>query len=370
MSLRVSRLLEHLSSRWRIVLICPASGQSATARGVELAAEIHFPRLAQWMYLPSQYDIEPVVRTVAEAVRVHKPAVALLWGGMDYLRDYVPALPPSISDRVDCMTLAAWRQLMGGRSRKGLLSSLGHFIYVAWYEFSMRRASRATIVVGDSDARILRELLRVQHVHVIPNGVDLCDSAAVGRSSKPTVTFTGVMSFQPNIDAVTYFAEEIWPTIHERLPDAVFQIVGRSPGPGVLALGEKPGIEIQADVESVQAVLARAWLAIAPMRTGSGIKNKVLEAWSVGTPAVMTLIATNGLKAAPPELMLTADGQQLSELVVELLLNEERRTMLGALAKLTALKTFSWQGSGASLNALLNQLVAEARAKDATGARV
>jgi glycosyltransferase involved in cell wall biosynthesis len=364
MSLRVSRLLEHLASRWSIVLICPAGGEPAAANGVELAAEIAFPHVGKWMYVPSQYDVEPVVRTVSEAVRAHRPTLALLWGGMEYLSEHVPGMPPSISDRVDCMTLSSWRLLTHARGLTAIRRRLAHFAYVARYEFSMRRSSRAMVVVGDADASVLRRFLRVRNVHVIPNGVDVSDTPDIGRSSRPTVMFTGVMNYQPNIDAVVYFANEIWPAIQKRLPDAVFQIVGRSPTPEILAFGQRPGIEVHADVESVQAFLARAWLAVAPMLTGCGIKNKVLEAWSVGTPAVMTPIATNGLSSAPSELLLTGEGPELSALVVELLTNEDRRTKLGALARSTAVRSFSWQEPAAAINALLQQ-VAEVQATTA-----
>src|SRR3954463_12661478 len=88
MSLRVSRVLQQLSSRWPIVLICPPGGETAAANGVEVVAEINFPKVAQWMYVPSQYEIEPVVRTVRSAVDTFEPAVALLWGGMEYLRQH------------------------------------------------------------------------------------------------------------------------------------------------------------------------------------------------------------------------------------------------------------------------------------------
>jgi glycosyltransferase involved in cell wall biosynthesis len=276
---------------------------------------------------------------------------------MEYLREHIPAMPPSICDRIDCMTLSSWRLLSYARDRTAFRRRLADFVYVAWYEFSMRRASRATVVVGDADASVLRRVLRVQNVHVIPNGVDVFDSVDIGRSSRQTVMFTGVMGFQPNIDAVVYFANEIWPAVLERLPHAVFQIVGRGPAPEVVALGMRPGIEVHADVASVQAFLARAWLAVAPMRTGCGIKNKVLEAWSVGTPAVMTPIATNGLREAPSELLLTAEGPELSAMVVELLTNAERRSRLGALARSTALQTFSWQGQAALFDTLLEQVL-------------
>jgi len=359
MALRVSRLLRELSPRWSIVLICPAGGESALENDVEVFAEINVDRSGRWMYLPSQYDVRPFVKTVAETIRVHRPSVALFWGGMEYLRGAIPEMPISVSDRTDCMTLAAWRALLHARHYAELRESLSHFVHVARYEFQMRRASAATVVVGDADAQVLRRIIGVRNVLVIPNGVDIPDLREVRKSSRPTVMFTGVMAYQPNIDAALYFADEIWPAVLERLPDAVFQIVGRSPTSTIAELASRAGIEVIPDVESVQAYLAQAWLAVAPMRTGAGIKNKILEAWSVGTPAVMTPIATNGLNLAPPDLLLAAEGVELSKLVGDLLLDAKRRVALGDLARATAKSAFSWRSSGFALDQVLRDVSRE-----------
>jgi glycosyltransferase involved in cell wall biosynthesis len=356
MTLRVSRLLQELSSRWCITLICPAGGESAAANGVTLAGEIHVERSSRWMNLPSQYDVRPLVKTVAETIRGHRPSVALLWGGMEYLGEAIPEMPASVGDRVDCMTLAAWRYLVRGRGYAELRPRLSHFAHVARYEFQMRGACAATVVVGDADARVLSRIIGVRNVQVIPNGVDVPDVAAVKRSLRPTVMFSGVLKYPTNIDALLYFADEIWPAVHERIPQAVFQIVGRSPVPAVVELASRAGIEVVADVESVQIYLAQAWLAVAPMRTGAGIKNKILEAWSVGTPAVMTPIATNGLNQAPPELILAAEGVELSILIGDLLLDAKRRATLGDLARTTAKEAFSWRSSGLMLDQLLRDV--------------
>jgi glycosyltransferase involved in cell wall biosynthesis len=356
MALRVSRLLQELAPRWSIVLICPAGGESAAENDVSVYAEINVDRSGPWMYLPSQYDVRPFVKTVAETIRVHRPSVALFWGGMEYLRAAIPDMPISVSDRVDCMTLSAWRALVHPPGYRELRQRLSYFVHVARYEFRMRHVSAATVVVGEADARVLSRIIGVRDVEVIPNGVDVPDVGAVRRTVRPTVMFTGVMSYQPNIDAVVYFADEIWPAVHERIPDAVFQIVGRSPAPEIVELASRPGIEVVADVKSVQDCLAEAWLAVAPMRTGAGIKNKILEAWSVGTPVVMTPIATNGLNQAPRELLLVAEGAELSKLVGDLLLDAKRRAALGDLARGTAKLAFSWRSNGIALDRLLRDV--------------
>jgi glycosyltransferase involved in cell wall biosynthesis len=363
LALRASRLLEELCKRWSIVLVCPSGGESALANGISLSDEIIVPRNSQWMFHPSQYDHEPLRNAVTEAIRVHNPALALLWGSMEFLRGEIPEMPRMVTDRVDCSTLANWRELFHGGSQATLRRRVSGLADAAGYEFRMRRASDATVVVGETDAWVLQRIFGVANVHVIPNGVDVPETIEDKRSLRPTVMFTGVMSFHPNIVAVMHFADEIWPAVRERIPEAAFQIVGRNPVPEILALASRPGIEVHADVESVHSYLARAWLAVAPMRTGAGIKNKILEAWSVGTPAVMTPIATNGLTQSPPELLLTGEGAELSALVVDLLGNPERRAELGALARSTALRTFSWKGQAAAVHALLQSAAAR---EDAT----
>ena len=215
------------------------------------------------MYNPSEYDHGPLRQAVSAAIRVHQPAMALIWGGMEFLRGEIREMPPMVTDRVDCATLANWRELVHGGGQATLRRRVGSLVEAAGYEFRMRGASGATLVVGETDARVLRRVLRVKNVHVIPNGVDVPDTIVASRSLLPTVMFTGVMSFEPNIVAAMHFADEIWPAVHEQLPEAVFQIVGRNPGPKIIALSSRPGIEVHADVESVQSLLSQAWLAVA-----------------------------------------------------------------------------------------------------------
>jgi glycosyltransferase involved in cell wall biosynthesis len=365
MSLRVSRILQQLSTRWAIVLISPPGGESAAANGVPLAAELSFPKGAQWMYVPSQYEVEPVVATVQAAVKDYEPAVALLWGGMEYLHGRVDGMPQSISDRVDSMTLSSWRMILTSSGWRDFTRRLAHLAYVAKYEFMTRRASRAMAVVGEADASVLRRFLRVRDVHVIPNGVDVSGAVTVARSANPTVMFTGVLNYTPNTDAVMYFVDKVWPTVLRSIPTAVFQIVGRAPTPEIEALRGRKGVEVIPDVGSVPEMLAQAWLATAPMRTGCGIKNKILEAWSVATPVVMTPLAINGLDAAPAELLLTGEGDELAHLTVRLLSDAEERARLGALGRTIAVEKFSWKNTGQAVHELLAQTLSAQESRSA-----
>jgi glycosyltransferase involved in cell wall biosynthesis len=363
MALRVSRLVEELTDRWDVILLTPAGSMTARAAGARVAAESHLPRTGQWMYLPSQYDVKPVVSTVAGAIRDYQPDAALLWGGMEYLKNKIPAMPKVVGDRVDCMTLTAWRQLLHSRGWKESRRRASDLASAARYEFEVRGSCAATVVVGESDALALRRFIGARNVRVVPNGVDLPPGISVDRSPQPIVVFTGVLSYQPNIDAVVHFVDDIWPSVRARVPIAVFQIVGRAPVPEVSSLAGRPGVEVHADVESVHKFLARAWMSVAPMRSGAGLKNKILESWSVGTPAAMTPIATNGLGSAPADLLLAAENNELAALIGDLLLDTTRRESLGALARTTAREMFSWRSKADTLDSILRDYALRPLAK-------
>lgn len=370
MALRVSRLIEELTDRWDVILLTPAGSKSARAAGARVAAESHFPRTGQWMYLPSQYDVAPVVSAVARAIQAHAPHAAVLWGGMEYLQKEIPAMPPVVGDRVDCMTLTAWRQLLHARGLHERRRRASDLTSALRYELGVRRACAATVVVGENDARVLSRFIGARNVRVVPNGVDLPAEISEERSSRPVVIFTGVLSYQPNVDAVIHFVGDIWPAVRDRVPGAVFQIVGRAPAGEVTALAKEPGVEIHADVESVHKFLARAWLSVAPMRSGAGLKNKILESWSVGTPAAMTPMATNGLGAAPAELLLTGENAGLANLIGDLLLDNSRREGLGTLARKTARDTFSWRSKADALDSILRDFALSRRQTDQTDAEL
>jgi glycosyltransferase involved in cell wall biosynthesis len=103
------------------------------------------------------------------------------------------------------------------------------------------------------------------------------------------------------------------------------------------------------------AVLHRAWIAVAPMRSGTGIKNKVLEAWATGTPVVMTPLAANGLGDSPAILeMVRADPADLARLTTSLLNDPARRDQAGA-EVLEMARERSWAAVAAPLSALLLQ---------------
>ena len=98
------------------------------------------------------------------------------------------------------------------------------------------------------------------------------------RPKTGTIIFSGTMSYAPNVHAAQWFADECFPRVREAVPDASFVIAGAAPRRSLRRLGRRPGVTVTGFVESMAETLNRATVAVAPMISGAGIQNKVLEA--------------------------------------------------------------------------------------------
>jgi len=112
------------------------------------------------------------------------------------------------------------------------------------------------------------------------------------------IFFLAGFGHPPNRDAVIWFADEIWPTIREALPGVEFHVVGAEAPPEVVALSERPGINVIGFVPDLEPVLQRYRVSVAPLRYGAGIKGKVAASMGAGVPTVCTDIAAEGMGMA------------------------------------------------------------------------
>src|SRR3546814_1784778 len=102
------------------------------------------------------------------------------------------------------------------------------------------------------------------------------------------------MDYWPNIDAVTWFADQVMPRL-AALGRLRFFIVGSNPSPVVQALAADPRIVVTGRVEDIRPYLAHAAVAVAPLRVARGIQNKVLEAMAMARPIVTSPAAREGI---------------------------------------------------------------------------
>ena len=357
-SLRTTNLLRGLAQEWRITLVAPQGG-SEPEELAELGLERFVSVRPEAARSSPRWEVdEPPFRQAVDLVLADGlPDAALVWGGAEFVAFGRKNFPPTVLDRIDCMALAAWRQLGLPQPFRLKARSLRALIHQLRQERRYVRAFESCVVVGPEDAALLRRISGRENVHVVPNGVEMRTlRTSADEAPVPTVVFTGVMAFPPNVDAVGYFVDAVLPQVRERVPDVRFLIAGRDPTAEVQQLADRPGVEVLGEVPDMSSVLKRAWVAVAPMRTGAGIKNKVLEAWAVGTPVVMSRAATNGLSldAAAQELVAD-DPARLAELVAGLLTDPVRRRRLGAAAHRLAM-VHAWESAAKEISRLLHNV--------------
>jgi glycosyltransferase involved in cell wall biosynthesis len=352
-SLRVGNILRELAARWSIVLVSPEGEVPGLTEHIPV--RLSGPGLTY----PWRFDGAPLREALARAVARHRPDRALVWPGAEALWFGARELPPAVMDMIDCNPLEFWRGAwsapgVGGslRERARNLSEVG---VAALYARRTVRSFAATLCVGGQDAAWMARIGGRGSVHVVPNGVALPDAAGIpAEAERPTLSFTGTLDYAPNVDAVRFAARRIWPRVLREVSEARFVIAGRRPVGEIAALDGRDGIAVETEVPEMAAVLGRCWVSLAPMRTGVGIKNKVLEAWACGRPVVMTPLATNGLVLPPGHAGLVSAGAAgLAAAAVALLRDEAGRRRLGLAAREHVARHCGWAAAAARVDELL-----------------
>jgi glycosyltransferase involved in cell wall biosynthesis len=231
----------------------------------------------------------------------------------------------------------------------------------------MTRYERATmgrfhhiIAVSQHDRRQMLQMNPACEITVVPTGVDTQKFTVAPASSAqpPRVVFTGSMDWGPNIDAVEYFCSQIWPRIRAEFPDAIFQIVGRTPVAKVRRLASE-SIEVTGTVPSVAEYLEKASVVVVPLRIGGGTRLKIFEAMAMGKALVSTSIGAEGLEVeSGRDLLLADDASSFSDAVIMLLHNAETRRKFEQAARQLAAQ-FDWSRIVPQFAAVLRKVTAE-----------
>jgi len=222
------------------------------------------------------------------------------------------------------------------------------------YERRILSAFTHCLAVSDVDAARLRRLAPRAHVSVIPNGVDPDEFTPSAQTVQPdSLVFTASFTYAPNVDAMAFFCRQVLPRIRVAVPSVRLSIVGQHPGPEIQALQRLPGVEVTGRVPDVRPYLARAAVAVVPLRMGSGTRLKILEAMAMAKPVVSTPIGAEGLEVrAGYDIELARDPTAFADRTIALLHDAERRARLGERARATVLERYAWSSIVDRLDAL------------------
>lgn len=222
------------------------------------------------------------------------------------------------------------------------------------FAFERAVAARAdvSLFVSPAEAALFREKVRLPGVDIraLQNGVDLkfynpAAPVAAAEAPHPLLVFTGQMDYAPNIDAVSWFAQEVLP----KLSGATFAIVGRNPPEAVRKLANER-VNVTGAVEDVRAWLAAADVVVAPLRIARGIQNKVLEAMAMAKSVVASPAAFEGIHAEPGRDLLVADSAEAqADAIAGLLAEPERAATIGTAARRRMEEGYRWDAQLAPL---------------------
>lgn len=190
---------------------------------------------------------------------------------------------------------------------------------LAMYEKRIVDTFDAVTLVSEAEARLLRKRTgEKQKIRSVPNGVDTVffhpapERTDVLAKVNFSLVFCGMMDYYPNVDAVTWFVNEVLPSVLNRFDKAEFRIVGAHPSKQVLELESHPGVKVLGRVDDVRPYIWDAAISVAPLRIARGIQNKVLEAMAMAKPIVATEQAFEGIEAVPVrDLMVTKDDPEV-----------------------------------------------------------
>ena len=210
-------------------------------------------------------------------------------------------------------------------TRRRMERSHGLLKWVLRYEYkALQRTEQEALQLFDATTIISpadRDAIH-QAITLVPNGVDTdYFNQAIKQSSEETfsIVFTGNMSYAPNVDAARWLVKEIMPLVWKQCPSGVnVLIAGADPKPAVKALAG-PNVTVSGRLDDIRTAYASAKIFVAPMRIGSGMQNKLLEAMSMGLPCVTTSLAASPLGATAGEHLLVGDSAiELANQIVKL----------------------------------------------------
>lgn len=229
------------------------------------------------------------------------------------------------------------------------------------YETAMAGRAEMTLFVSRQEAQLFKQLApgcadKIGHVN---NGVDTdffdpeLSFSSPFPENQPAIVFTGAMDYWANVDAVQWFAQQVFPLVKQRFPAVKFYIVGSKPAKVVQQLADvDTSVVVTGRVDDVRPYVAFADVVVAPLRIARGIQNKVLEAMAMARPIVASSAAMEGIAADSLMNVAIADEpQEYAAKVVEYLQSSIKRIPEN---RVYVQDHFSWRHNGELLCDLLS----------------
>jgi glycosyltransferase involved in cell wall biosynthesis len=234
------------------------------------------------------------------------------------------------------------------------------------YQSTVWRRFDRIQVFTPRDAAVIRTIAPelADRVRINPFGIEVPAEADPSREQAGTIVFVGGFGHPPNIDAALWLGNEIMPLLRTCWPGIRLMLVGSYPPKAVKALASNDTI-VTGRVSMVEPFLEQAAVVIAPLRTGGGMRVKVLQAMALGKAVVTTPLGAEGLSVAcsQPPLAIAETTEEIARITAALLASQAARRTLGCRARAHIMQYYTWSSYGHRLEEIYAELLSEGRAK-------
>ncbi len=355
--LRILRICEYLSRHYSLTLVCLCRKRDEMEHMPDdgVFSEIHKVRLPTWQSLlnagmaffsrtPLQIAYYRSLRFSAAVARLLPSHDAALCHLVRTCEPLLTASIPRALEMTDAISLT-YERIAGLPSTGALLRLL--------YRMEARRLRKferevlpkfdLATLVSPVDRDLLIDTNSLLHVKVIPNGANLFEGKTDARRNGREIVFIGTMQYAPNLDAAVYFSKEVLPLLREH-GDFTFTVIGTIAPRARRQLERLVGVNVEGFVPDLLARTGGSFAAVAPMRSGAGIQNKILDYFALGIPAVTSSIGLEGLNAAPDREILVADSShQFADQILKIYRDPEFADELATAAKGYLRKHHDWE---------------------------
>ncbi len=364
--IRTYNLLKALSARHEVFLISLLQDDSDPSDSAKLADVCKIVSLhkSQW-FKPGRLDSllgffsnrprscvatfdQAIKESVSDAARTLSPDVIV--AATIGVVEYMPSVDvPMLLDEHNCEYGVLKRQANNAKCPFHRLRLELTWRKFARWESSICRKFAGISIVSELDRSMLLAAAPVlRNVKVVPNGVDtsLYDQNQHDPKNNLLI-YNGAMTYGANLDAVRYFASDIYSHIATSLPDAKLRVTGRVDGVDLSDLADCAGIEFTGYVDDIRGVLSESAVCVVPLRQGGGSRLKILEAMAAGVPVVSTTMGAEGLEVVDGKHLLVADsGPEFAEAVCRVAADRKLATMLTENARILVEEHYSWASIG------------------------
>jgi glycosyltransferase involved in cell wall biosynthesis len=327
------------------------------------AARLIYPGLANLVLRPVQRSFAAQIDAIA---REHKADVILISGiRLLFLPQESQSGCAFIFDICDCQTLYERRQIAAfwkAGDFRGVMSTLKPAMFAYAREFYYGRKPVMKIVVSPVDKKALDEVTGFpQSSAVVLNGIR--DGIPRGKYPKipGRIIFTGNMDFNPNYEAALWFLDYVFPLVLKRRPDACFVIAGANPIPALRERVAK-NVMVTGFVDDIDREIASSEIFVAPLISGGGFKNKIVEAIMNRTSVVATSIAVEFFTREARELLAVADSpEEMAQALMNVWKNPTRAKELTETSHEFVKAEFDWAKGAAKIAELANEAITQAK---------